>query len=126
MVRELEERRARARWFRGLSRAQRRHLRVVRARDEVIVARYVEPGAAPDDEDGDKNLYDYLVNHEIWLQDTHVFHICSAEPEARAVLRQRHLPIDFACPRRANERCPMRQLLALCPGHAVRFTRGDR
>lgn len=125
MVTKLQERRARAQWFRGLSRAKRRLLRTVRARDEVIVARYVEPGEAVDDEDGGANLYEYLVNHEI-SEITRAFRICTTEPEARAALRRRHLPVDFACPR-ANVRCPMRALLAACPRHDVRFfARGDR
>lgn len=125
MVLELEKRRDIAQWFRGLSRAKRRLLRTVRARDEVIVARYVEPGDAADDEDGGANLYEYLVNHEI-SEITRVFRICTAEPEARAALARRHLPVDFACPR-ASASCPMRALLAACPRHDVRFfARGDR
>lgn len=121
----LEQRIVAEKWFRGLSRKKRELLRRVRARDEVVVARYVEPDEAPDDEDGARNLYEYLVNHEI-LEVIQVFRICTAESAAREVLDRRHLPVAFTCPR-SDKNCPMRQLLAQCPGHDVRFlARGDQ
>lgn len=97
-------------WWQGLSELDRRALRRrLRLRDEVIVARFEEPvgdeGPVPSD------FYEYLVGHEVYLEDGRTFRICTAHAQARAVVAQGRIPYEFRCPR-AEAGCPMRRLLA--------------
>jgi len=102
-------------WWQGLSVQDKRWLRRrLRDRDEVVVARFVETDS--DDVPSPCDFYEYLVGHELYLEDGRALHICSAHPEARAALEQGLVPHDFRCPR-AERKCPMRQLLAARPGH---------
>lgn len=71
---------------------------------------------------------DHLLSNpeEVWVWATHrvivfrTFHICTAHPAARAVLRAGFIPHDFACPLAAAS-CPMRKLLAREPGRSVKL-----
>jgi hypothetical protein len=104
-----------ARWWQTLSPAQRRALGRDSGRPpRAIVGRFVESARI---DDGDENIdfYEYLVNHEIVLDDGRRFHICSAHPAARAALAQGRVPAAFQCPR-ADSACPMRALLDALPG----------
>jgi hypothetical protein len=110
-----------AAWWAELSDADREALRLCK-RSKLLVE-WVEADGGDDDADA---LYDYLVNHEVYLVDPPPLHICSAEPAAREAIRRRVLPSAFRCPRRDGA-CPMRALLDRHPGTDVRFTiaRGD-
>src|SRR5690242_12571379 len=99
---ELEE------WWRHLAPVDRRELaRSARRPPARVVARFVEPDDAPE---VTEDFYEYLVNHEIYLDDGPKYHICSAHPEARAVLAAGRIPEGFRCPR-DEKVCPMRALL---------------
>jgi hypothetical protein len=109
------------RWWQGLGPAERRALRRDAGRPPPgVVARFVEAGDEPDS-DGAVDFYEYLVNHELVFADERVFHICSAHPEARAVLAAGYLPAGFRCPR-ADATCPMRAVLDQAPGCSVRLS----
>jgi hypothetical protein len=102
-------------WWESLSAQDRRLLRGrLRYRDDVIVARFVEPDAS--DEPVPSDFYEYLVGHEVYLEDGRSFHICSAHAQARAVVEQGRIAHDFECPR-ASATCPLRQILAQRAGH---------
>ncbi len=106
-------------WWRGLAPLDRRELRRGGGRRPTrVVARFVEPD---DDTDTSDAFYEYLVNHEIYIDDGPKYHICSAHPEARAVLAAGRIPEGFRCPR-ADEGCPMRALLDQRPGHDVQLS----
>jgi hypothetical protein len=97
-------------WWQGLSVQDKCSLRRrLRDRDEVVVARFVE--ADSDDWPSPSDFYEYLVGHEVYLEDGRGLHICSAHPEARAALDRGLIPRDFLCPR-GEVTCPMRQLLS--------------
>jgi hypothetical protein len=105
-------------WWRGLAPAVRRELRRGGRRPPTrVVARFVEPDE-PMAETHD--FYEYLVNHEIYIDDGPTWHICSAHPEARAVVAHGRIPASFVCPR-SEAGCPMRGLLALRPGCDVQL-----
>lgn len=78
-----------------------------------VVVRFVEPDG--DEVPSSDDFYEYLVNHEIFLEDATPLHICTAHAEARRMLSKGHVPYDFRCPR-AELDCPMRALLAIRPG----------
>jgi hypothetical protein len=106
-------------WWRGLAPIDQRALRRDAGRPPVrIVARFVEPGG---DEEASSDFYEYLVNHEIYLDDGPELRICSAHAEARAVIANGRIPATFGCPRNEKE-CPMRALLDHRPGCDVRLT----
>src|SRR5690349_22331420 len=110
-------------WWESLSPRDRRSLRGrLRYRDDVIVARFVEPDAS--DEPVPSDFYEYLVGHEIYLEDRS-FHICSAHAQARAVVEQGRIGHDFECPR-ASASCPLRRILAQRPGHDCLLQLGKR
>jgi hypothetical protein len=70
------------------------------------------------------DFYEYLVNHEIYLNDlVGTFHICSAHEQARAVLRAGFIPASFSCPF-AKIDCPMRSLLGVAPGCSIALSLG--
>jgi hypothetical protein len=110
------------RWWSNLKPVERHSTRRDGGRAPAgVLARFVE-GDAPDDAGAEtSHFYEYLVNHEVYLDDGRVFHICSAHPEARARIAARHVPADFRCPRR-NAACPMRTLLDLAPGRDLRLS----
>ena len=106
-------------WWRGLAPRDRRELRRDPGRPPPrVVARFVEPG---EDVGAEDDFYEYLVNHEIYIDDGPKYHICSAHPEARAVLSAGRIPAAFRCPR-GEKACPMRVLLDQRPGHDVRLS----
>jgi hypothetical protein len=49
------------------------------------------------------------------------FHICQAEPAARAVTESGVLPLDYVCPLNLSE-CPMRRLQSLAPGKSIHLS----
>jgi hypothetical protein len=106
------------RWWSALSHAEQRALR----RDEAtpprgLVVRFVEPAEAEEEDD----LYAFLVNHELSFPPERTFHICTAHPEARAVVDAGRIPADFRCPR-GEASCPMRAIV-LAAGKSVRLVR---
>ena len=106
------------RWWHQLAPAERRSLRRPRERRSLqVVGRFVEPdeGDARDESDALTDFYEYLVNHELVLDNGSSFHICSAHPEARAAVSAGRVPAAFRCPRQLAA-CPMRQLLGEHPG----------
>ena len=106
-------------WWRGLTPFDRRELRRGAGRPtERVVARFVDPDDATDASD---DFYEFLVNHEIYIDDGPKYHICSAHPEARAVVASGRIPEGFRCPR-GEQLCPMRALLDQRPGHDVQLS----
>lgn len=67
-------------------------------------------------------LYQYLVNHEIYLKDfsLHVGGICSAHKEAIEVGKKGLIPTDFQCPLK-DANCPMKKLLQFKPKHTLKL-----
>lgn len=67
-------------------------------------------------------LYQYLVNHEIYLKDfsLHVGGICSAHKEAIRVGKSGIIPAGFQCPLKDSD-CPMKKLLELKPQHTLKL-----
>ena len=106
-----------SRWWRGLAPPERRALGRDAGRPPagIVIGRFVEPGARADSDGETTDFYEYLVNHEILLEDDRPHHICAAHAEARAALRAGLVPAAFRCPR-ANVQCPMRALLDGAPG----------
>lgn len=108
-------------WWRALGPAERRDLCRDAGRPPArVVARFVEADEDLHGSDGD-DFYEYLVNHELTLDDGRTFHICSAHPEARAVVAAGRIPATFRCPR-GEAVCPMRTLLDRGPGHDVQLS----
>jgi hypothetical protein len=70
---------------------------------------------------------EYLEGHEevILLPRVVVvfrtFHICQAEPAARAVVAAGQLPAEFVCPVGSGS-CPMRRVQAVAPNHPLQLT----
>jgi hypothetical protein len=112
------------RWWQELAPAERWALRPNAGRPPArVVVRFVVAGEA-ELEEGDastSDFYEYLVNHEVILDDGRCYHICSAHPEARAALAAGRIPAEFRCPF-ARPTCPMRSLLDEAPGCDVRFS----
>jgi hypothetical protein len=114
-----------AAWYAKLSPADRVSLDPP-LRDEVVIARFADvrerrkprSPSARSEEFSNVDYYEYLVNHEISLEDGRRFHVCSAHPRARAALACGEIPANFECPF-AKDGCPMRALLACAPGSAV-------
>jgi hypothetical protein len=114
------------RWWGELGADERRALGASGRDSASVVVRFAPPDEAADD--GEVNdFYEYLVNHEVYLEDGRAAHICSAHPAARAVLAAGRIPAGFRCPR-ADASCPMRALLERAPGCEVRLSlvRGPR
>jgi hypothetical protein len=112
------------RWWQELAPADRRTLRPNAGRPPArVIVRFVVAGAAERDEaDTDaSDFYEYLVNHEVILDNGRTYHICSAHPEARAALGAGRIPAEFRCPF-ARATCPMRSLLDQAPGCDARFS----
>lgn len=113
-------------WKRLSPRDREELRRAARRLDSRVFVRFVEPG--DDEVPSSDDFYEYLVNHEVYLEDTTPRHICAAHAEARRVLSRGHVPHDFRCPR-ADLACPMRVLLANCPGRDAKLrlvSRGRR
>lgn len=64
------------------------------------------------------DLYEYLVNHEIFLAEERHYHVCTAHEAARAAVRAGVVPATFSCPLERPE-CPMRRVLDTSPGRAL-------
>jgi hypothetical protein len=108
-------------WWRQMSPACRHTLRRDAGRRPVrVVARFVEPGDGHETADEPNDFYEYLVNHEIYLDDGPPLRICSSHPEARTLIARGLLPASFACPR-SDAACPMRALLDRADGRDVRL-----
>ncbi|HEY2514344.1 MAG TPA: hypothetical protein VGI39_25935 [Polyangiaceae bacterium] len=127
LVKSLSEEEARevSRWWGGLRPAERRTLRRDAGRPpRRLVARFAPHEHDPRDTDDPEPFYEFLVNHEVLLDDGRTFHICSAHRSARAVVAAGRIPADFSCPFRRDEAsCPMRGLLELAPGCDVHLTK---
>jgi len=109
-------------WWQGLAPAERRGLRHDPGRPPVrVIARFVGPDSHGDDAGEPTDFYEYLVNHEIFLEDGRRYHICSAHPEARAVASAGRVPASFRCPR-ADVHCPVRALLRTAPSCDLRLS----
>ena len=109
-------------WWRGLTPAEHRALRRDPGRPPAgVVGRFVVPDSRGEDAGEPIDFYEYLVNHEIFLEDGRPYHICSAHPEARAAIAAGRIPAAFRCPR-ADVDCPMRALLSTTPGCDLRLS----
>lgn len=87
-----------------------------------LVGEFVDPVNDADHHLFKQQLLEYVSNHEdiqFFMVDG-ALHICRAHPAARGVIRAGRLPADFTCPN-ADDACPMRRLLARCPGKDVLF-----
>jgi len=110
------------RWWRAITPTERRTLRHDAGRPPVgVMARFVEDGEATDADDEPGGFYEYLVNHEIYLEDGRRVHICSAHPLARALIARGRFPADFVCPR-SYVACPIRALVAEGSGRDARLS----
>src|SRR5262245_48934324 len=97
-------------WWRTLSPAERRGLRDGGRPPRGLIGRFVEPSVVDDEGPQSLDYDEYLVNHEISLEDGRTFHICSAHEQARSATSAGLIPAGFFCPR-AEAECPMRVLL---------------
>jgi hypothetical protein len=114
------------RWWRRMTPAHRRTLRHDPGRPPPrVVARFVEPGDVSDSGEGTIDFYEYLVNHEIYLEDGPLLRICTSHPEARANVARGLIPACFECPR-GEPACPMRALIDRAMGRdiALRLVHG--
>ena len=110
------------RWWQGVTPANRRTLRRDPGRPPPgVVGLFVEASEARDAADETTDFYEYLVNHELYLEDGRGFRICSAHPDARSILARGLVPASFACPLE-NAACPLRRLLDAANGCDVRFS----
>jgi hypothetical protein len=69
------------------------------------------------------SLLEFVSNHEDhgFFLEVRTAHVCRAHREARRVLCQGFLPVNFDCPL-SNKACPMRQLLAISPGNSLQLS----
>lgn len=104
------------RWWASLGEPVRRSIGFAR-KGAAVVGRFVEP-AEPEESTDD--FYEYLVNHELWLEDGRRYHICTAHERARKVLVHGRIPAGFRCPLGARA-CPMRAILDAAGGRDVRL-----
>jgi hypothetical protein len=110
-------------WWRHLTRKDRRSLSRLlddpprRLRLRLLGRIHTDADPFPSEAD---DFYEYLVNHEITLDDGRKFHICSAHEEARALVMNGVIPAGFVCPR-AIAGCPMRTILDHTAGCSVRL-----
>lgn len=104
-------------FFGSLSANERRSIALSRRKPVEVVARFVEH----EEPEPDADFYEYLVNHEVFLEDSRRFHICVAHRRAREVSRRGWLRADFVCPL-ASHACPMRALADAAGGRHVSFT----
>lgn len=68
----------------------------------------------------DNDFYQYLVNHELYLERDKAFHICTQHPQAKAAIQSGTIPAGFACPL-ANHDCPMEHLLSAAGRKSLRL-----
>lgn len=94
------------RWWRALAPRERASLRLEPRRR--VFGRWVEADEPVPEPTVD--LYEYLVAHELLLEDGPPMHICTAHPALRRLVRRGRIPASFACPL-GRARCPMRALL---------------
>lgn len=122
-----EESREVSRWWSALRPAERQALRRDAGRPpRRLAARFVPHGHDPRDTDDPEPFYDYLVNHEVVIDDGRTFHICSAHPRARQAIARGRIAADFECPfAKDHTSCPMRALLSQAPSECdVQLTSG--
>jgi hypothetical protein len=89
---------------------------------DVRVEAEVERGDGDGDEDPDwpGDLYEYLINHEIFLADGPGLHICTRHEAGREAARTAGVPAAFVCPLGAGD-CPLSAMSARAEGRAIRF-----
>jgi len=111
-----------SRWWLGLPPAERRGVRRLldqeAARSPVrLVGRFVDARQRYEgvEEASVTDFYEYLVNHELTLDDGRTYHICFAHREARRALAAGEIRASFRCPL-ARTDCPMRAVLDRAPG----------
>jgi hypothetical protein len=111
-----------AMWWQGLTPEARRTLKWRRATPPlVLLGRFVDAEPGDDEASHPSDFYEYLVGHEIYLDDGRRFHICRAHERARAALARGRIHAAFACPLR-HENCPLRRLLELRTGRDLRVS----
>lgn len=86
----------------------------------VLAGTLVEPDHEGSPEAWHQDFYEYAADQKYIFIEERRFHICTRASAARAALRRRLVPVEFACSER-NPSCPMRRTLATCPGRAVRL-----
>jgi hypothetical protein len=102
-------------WWENLDSEARRTLATRRANPPLVLfGRFVDADATDDPTQPD-DFYEYLVAHEVYLDDGRRFHICRAHEHARAAVSSKRLPATFVCPLDRGT-CPMRKLLEEEPG----------
>ncbi len=90
----------------------------------VLLGRFVD--AEPVDDPAEpSDFYEYLVAHELYLDDGPKFHICRAHALARARVARGRLSADFVCPIDRSD-CPMRKVLDLKAGSDLCVSLGLR
>lgn len=115
------------RWWEALPAARRRAVETLLEQQAAstpvqVVGRFVDARQRYEDVEAPLciDFYEYLVNHELTLDDGPTYHVCSAHPEARAVLAIGDVPAGFRCPFARTE-CPMRVILDREPGRDLRL-----
>ena len=108
-----------AAFWRDLAPAERRRLSRRASPPVAVMARFEDPEARTDDDDI-SDFYEYLVNHEVFLEDGRRFHICTAHPAARSAVARGVIDARFECPR-GELACPMTTLTGAANGRAVRL-----
>lgn len=81
--------------------------------------------ALPESEAGDEpefplDYYEFLVNHEVGLDNGPRFHICTRHEAGRRAAREGRIPPAFACPLGLPS-CPLRRASEHFGGEAIRF-----
>ena len=114
-------------WWSGLSAPDRDALgclyRDDRRRRPRVIGRFVSHRAHQRSEaQPNIDFYEYLVNHELSLDDGRRFHICSAHPRARKAILAGLIPAPFVCPLASTD-CPMRAALDHRPGCDLQLRR---
>lgn len=106
-------------FFRTRPKAERRRFSTNRGTiPRGLRAIWVEPGHEEDD--GNVELYEYLIAHEVFLVEPRGSFICTAHAAARAAVARGRIFPSFSCPLASSD-CPMRALLDVAPGHEVRL-----
>jgi len=81
----------------------------------------VETGNEYADQFWNADFYEFLVNHEAYLEREKKVHICTRHAAARTAVQSGAILPDFSCPLE-NRDCPMRRVLSVCSGKQVRLS----
>ena len=127
-------------WWDTLSPTEQTELRKTDRRKERLINRQIKLGPPGDDAwitltgyfvdldsiDADEpwwpqDLYEYYVNHEVYLIEPRVlFHICTHPEGAGPYLKNGLIPSHFTCPLQ-RQHCPMKTIMAQGKGRHLRL-----